>query len=48
MIEPPVRPDGRCVQCGGERNLDKLAPLYRKALEEDPFCSATCCRSSPG
>jgi hypothetical protein len=34
---PPVRPDGRCVCCGGERPEVALR-------SSDPFCSSKCAR----
>lgn len=36
--DPPVRTDGRCVVCRGER--PDLAKRYL-----DPFCSNDCCRA---
>ena len=52
----PVRKDGRCAlaSCRGERNLSKPPKsnmpvrLIERALVEDPFCSADCCRERHG
>jgi hypothetical protein len=47
--DPPVRADGRCAVCGGERTppakQHKTATLE---AERDPFCSATCAREFHG
>lgn len=52
--DPPVRGDGRCAHCGGQRGrLPKAITQRNKAilareLELDPFCSTVCCRSWHG
>lgn len=47
--DPPVRADGRCVECGGPRKLTKQARKYAGvALDLDPFCSSRCCRKWHG
>jgi len=38
---PPVRRDGRCFVCGGERKLP-ASKLHRRAATVDPFCSRDC------
>lgn len=45
MTEPAVRRDGRCLHCGGKREVAKLKPLYRTAMLTDPFCSTECARA---
>ena len=43
LHDPPVRRDGRCAQCGGERKmLDDPKGIYR--VDQDPFCSTQCCK----
>lgn len=45
VTDPPVRPDGRCLTCGGPRTAHrKASPLYRDQAERDPFCSTKCAR----
>lgn len=39
----PLRRDGRCAYCGGERKLPKARHRAEAAL--DPFCSTECCRA---
>ena len=45
QAEPPLRPDGRCLVCGGPRKLSGLKLIYRQAMESDPFCSSACARA---
>lgn len=40
--DPPVREDGKCVTCGGDRKIG------RAEAETDPFCSIACCRAYYG
>lgn len=45
---PPVREDGKCAVCEGERHPEhsrRYAPLQAEA---DPFCSAVCARTFHG
>jgi len=35
--DPPVRKNGRCAVCNGQRPALAI-------LQNDPFCSNTCCR----
>jgi len=48
VTDPPAPSDGTCLVCGRERAVAKLKPLYRRALERDPFCSTDCCRAWHG
>lgn len=44
-LDPPSRPDGRCVVCRKERKVTEKARKYAGAqLDMDPFCSTVCCR----
>ena len=50
MTDPPVRKDGRCVQCLGPRGVPAT---YHSSIDElvyllDPFCSGACCRKWHG
>lgn len=36
--DPPTRPDGRCLECLGERSPTAT-------LHDDPFCSRPCCEA---
>ena len=45
--DPPVRDDGRCAVCGGERTIPKRKP-HREAALRDPFCSNDCARAWHG
>jgi hypothetical protein len=54
-VDPAVRADGRCAECGKPRKVklgvSKLAGSNREALDRalvDPFCSAACCRAWHG
>lgn len=43
LRDPPVRSDGKCSYCGGERPyLEDPKGIYRVDL--DPFCSTKCCK----
>ena len=44
---PPIREDGLCVQCGGERKMPD-SKLHRRVAALDPFCSAPCARAFYG
>ena len=44
---PPIREDGLCVQCEGERKMP-ASRLHRASARLDPFCSATCARAFYG
>jgi hypothetical protein len=46
LPDPPVRADGRCAYCGGERKLPKRPQkgVDPASYERDPFCSSTCAR----
>ena len=52
MSDPPVRRDGRCARCGGERRPPSASAsrLYVDAghYELDPFCSTGCARAWHG
>lgn len=43
--DPPVRPDGKCWICKGDR---KVEGAYKTDAELDPFCSTDCCRDYHG
>jgi len=44
-VDPPVRPDGCCAQCGGPRTVTAQARKYAGyQVDLDPYCSARCCR----
>jgi hypothetical protein len=47
--DPPVRRDGRCAQCKGERATPKGRAYARTGeIERDPFCSTQCCKAYHG
>lgn len=46
--DPPVRLDGLCVVCLDPRRTEKLPPLYRDQVANDPFCSNVCARAYYG
>jgi hypothetical protein len=55
LADPPVRPDGRCVQCRKRRKLQAPKTLSQRAahelltdLAQDAFCSARCARAWHG
>lgn len=41
--DPPVRADGLCAWCDGERKLPKRRDCRLQAMV-DPFCSSLCCQ----
>ena len=43
LRDPPIRSDGRCSYCGGERKMpEDPKGIYR--ADQDPFCSTQCCK----
>jgi len=45
IADPPVRKDGCCAQCGGERKHAVWNKYGKDQAILDPFCSSTCCRA---
>jgi hypothetical protein len=48
MTDPPIRLDGRCANCGGERVPPRRGTYHREQAAADPFCSSECCREWHG
>ena len=42
--DPPVREDGLCYVCGGERKPGQKREPHYSTAQADPFCSAECAR----
>lgn len=45
LKDPPVRPDGACVECGGARHPERSRKYAGATAELDPFCSNGCARA---
>jgi hypothetical protein len=45
LVDPPVRPDGKCARpgCGKKRRAQISSYARASDFERDPFCSRTCC-----
>jgi hypothetical protein len=46
--DPPVRKDGRCVQCPRPVKISRRKDVPREFYLREPFCSAKCARDWHG
>jgi hypothetical protein len=45
IVDPPVRPDDRCVVCGRPRIPERSRRYAGYEADRDAFCSSRCARA---
>jgi hypothetical protein len=45
LADPPLRVDGKCVECRKPRHPERSQKYAKAAAQADVFCSTACCRA---